>query len=176
MAKKRQRSQVKPTKQIEPLVVATAANLVPATTESSPVLPAAPTAEHPAIGRYHEHLFSLYRAQVDSFGKHLVLLSGGALTLSITYLEKIAGTQPSYKPLILLAWACLAVSLLSTLLSMYKSTGAILSASNEYPFKEANDLGGADSQWVARLNKAAVYTVVVGMCFLAVFAFMNLKK
>ena len=133
--------------------------------------------EHPAIGRYHEHLYTTYRLMSDNYGKHLVLLSGGALTLSVTYLDKIAGPTPSYKPVVVAAWVALVACLASTLFSMQQSAEAMLAAAKGYPFEEpTKELGGAHAALVLWLNRLAALTLVVGLGLLALFALLNLRR
>lgn len=145
------------------------------TTTTTPVPAGEPQAEHPATARYHEHILSMYRAQADSMGKHLVLLSGGALTLSITYLDKITGPHPAHRIVLILGWVSLLLCLVTTLFSMYKSSWAMLAAQVEYPFLEQKELGGPHAKWVVWLNRIAVISLGVGLFLLALFALLNPK-
>lgn len=51
----------------------------------------------------------------------LITLSGGALVVSITFVDRIAGGDPSYEMLLLLSWIFFSVVVLGTMLSLYLS-------------------------------------------------------
>ena len=105
-----------------------------------------------------------------------MLLSGGSLTLSISYLDEIAGPHPSHKLLLVLAWLSFVLCLSFTLFSMYSSAEAVLAATGEYPFSNTTaELGGSSSRLVVWFNRFAAAAVAVGLALLAVFAFLNMK-
>ncbi len=132
--------------------------------------------EHPAIGRYHDHILSLYRSGTASLAKMLVALAAGGLAISLTFVEKFAGPTPSYTWMLLIGWALLIATLLATLWSVYSSTESMLDAQRGYPWgvSEGKDQGGGNARSVEVLNKVAVLALTGGLMMLVVFAFINL--
>jgi hypothetical protein len=133
-------------------------------------------------------VLTLYRLQVDSYGKTLVLLSGGGLALSITFLEKIAGKTPVHVWMLVVGWGLLIATLLSSLSALLLSSQAMLKAIDGYPWSEPQpavvavggsdvpaDLGGRSATAVKVLNWVAVVVLAAGVGFVAVFALTNLN-
>lgn len=69
---------------------------------------------------YRENLVEIERDQSFEFDRRLILLSGGALGLSITFIENIVGSsEPNGVHIIVWGWALLAGCLLLALINNY---------------------------------------------------------
>ena len=132
--------------------------------------------EHPATGRFHEHLLSCYRAGTDAFAKTLVTLAGGGLAVSVTFLEKLAGPSKEYIAVLLVGWVCLVAAVGGVLTSIHFSNEAMLEAFKSYPWlRERDELGGRSAAAVKYLNWGSLLATLVGLFLIAVFAMLNLK-
>lgn len=136
--------------------------------------------EHPATARYHEHLYNLYRLKTDAFEKAILTIDCGALALSITFLEKIAGTKRLWWPALVVGWAALICALLATLLTIYFSAESMLTAAREYPWvRDPNDraapteTGGWSARATTWCNRLAIAGTIIGIAALALFSFKN---
>lgn len=56
-----------------------------------------------------------WNKSLDTVDKHTVLISSGALALSLTFVEKLGGIGSPYLLVLLLAWLCFAFTLMVTL-------------------------------------------------------------
>jgi hypothetical protein len=115
------------------------------------------------------------------YDKWILTLSGGALGLSITFIEKIA-KNPTIDTLwwLKLSWGCLILSLLSALLSLVTSQSAIRENRKEL------DLANIEQRaprlkfprwftWITNgLNWGALVLFILGTVFLCIFSFKNI--
>ena len=137
-----------------------------------------PTVDFPEHQRLHTHLLENYGRVSESFPKLILLLSGGALTLSITFLEKLVhGAHVRALWVLLAGWISLLLSLgaisFAIIASMHVSRLAIEDF-YESLRGEQNDV----DKWGNRVhlaNIAAVGLLFVGLALLAVFAALNLE-
>ena len=77
---------------------------------------------------YISHRKSLITLRVEStksYDQALLTLSGGALGISIAFIENLAARPPIVPAVLNWAWGLLAVALLSTLLSFFSSQKAL---------------------------------------------------
>ena len=136
--------------------------------------------ENHELGRYRETLVQGRDDAQASFDKAIMTLSGGALGLALGFVR--AGATPSWAPVLWVAWACFAGSLLSTLFSFRSSFRSFDSAleqlgstlDRERIYSET--VGGQAARLTARLNTAALSLFLVGVLALAVFVGVNLDK
>jgi hypothetical protein len=157
--------------------------------------------------KYSQYLKDRYAGHVDqhkmlhgfSFemgGKHdqwVLTLSGGALGLSITFLDKIASHPlPCTKYVLGISWACLAFSLLAAFYGIHFSGKAISRQieilDQEYSHfilttTEENPEGTTPPNSINEFNKVtdiwsalARYFTVIGVSLLCFFCFLNLRS
>jgi len=115
------------------------------------------------------------------YDKWILTLSGGALGLSITFIEKIA-KNPTSETLIwlLLSWSCFVFSLLIALLSLLTSQSAIRENRKELDesYKETRPPRLKFPRWFTRLTNAlnwgSLTLFVLGTAFLCIFSFKNI--
>lgn len=117
------------------------------------------------------------------YDKWILTLSGGALGLSITFIEKIA-KNPTADTLIWLklSWACLIISLLAGLLSLVTSQSAIREHRKELDI--ANSEQRAPRLKFPKrftyatniLNWGALLLFIIGVVFMCIFSFSNIDQ
>lgn len=127
------------------------------------------------MARYHDHVLNLYRLKTDAFEKALLTINSGALALSVTFLEKIAGAKRAWWGALFLGWGALIVGLLATLLTIYFSAESMFKSAEQYPWTDrGSDTGGRWSRATIAMNVLAISGTVIGIAALAVFSFKNL--
>jgi len=104
--------------------------------------------------------------------------AGGALVLSITFLEKIAPHPEKWTSLLLVAsWGMLLIALLFNLISHFVSQRAFddFLAAFDQSFRSGlpYELNSRVTRMAVRLARAAAAAFVVGVGLLATFAFVN---
>jgi len=117
------------------------------------------------------------------YDKWILTLAGGALGLSITFIEKIAA-NPSFHTLVWLklAWAFLVFALLAALISLITSQSAI--RENRRELDSANTEGRAPRlsfprwfTWLTNfLNWTSLIAFIAGVILLCVFSFKNIDS
>lgn len=117
------------------------------------------------------------------YDKWILTLSGGALAISITFIEKIAN-HPTAETLIWLkfSWASFVVALLISLYSLLSSQSAIRENRDELdssyregrsPMMEFRKL----HTYLTNLcNWGSLFAFIIGVIFLCVFSFKNIDK
>ena len=71
---------------------------------------------------YRNILIHSEQKSIESYDKSLLTLSGGALAISLVFIEKIIGNTEMDVPTILfLAWTCWVITIIGTLASFYFS-------------------------------------------------------
>jgi hypothetical protein len=135
---------------------------------------------------YHSTWQAYHEAELEISGRYdkwVLTLSGGALGLSITFIEKIA-KNPTAETLFWLeiSWTCLILSLLSALLSLVTSQSAIRENRQEL------DLAHSENRaprlvfprrftWITnKLNWGSLLLFIVGVVFLCFFSFKNIDQ
>lgn len=148
---------------------------------------------------YEEKLYAIYQAQrteTDKFAleiagryeKMLSLLAGGALAVSVTFLEKIAPHPvPWSRPIIGGAWFALVLALVATLVALFQSQNAlrkkIENLDREYREKLYPDVGEAN-EWlshtenpfadkVVRWSSVSRWSAIAGLVLLVAFSLIN---
>lgn len=124
-----------------------------------------------------------YRYASDSFDRAIVLIAGGAATLSVTFVDRLLAKAPRLTFLVLMAWIALAGSVLAITMSHYPAARAAMLAAERYKAKMAglstDDLSlaiDARNRMAMRLSVLAGILLAVGLFLLAVFAYTNLPE
>lgn len=120
--------------------------------------------------------------QVDSartLDRTILTLSGGALALSITFVNQIA-PQPKSVWALSVAWGLFTLSLLLTLLSFLFSQYALDEALKDYDASYSNSprnsLKNRYSGLTQKLNLFSVFSFVIAVSFLIFFAQFNVMN
>jgi len=117
------------------------------------------------------------------YDKWILTLSGGALGLSIAFIEKIAkNPTPDTLFWLKISWGCLVISLLTALLSLVTSQSAIRENREEldsaHSEKRAPNL--IFPRWFScitnGLNWGSLLLFILGVTFLCVFSFKNIDQ
>lgn len=120
--------------------------------------------------RFREWLVQAHHTASQDFDKAIMALAGGALGLSLTFVDDYA-PNPTDKWLLAVSWGLLALSLLVILVSYLTSQSALLAAIGRIDRDEEARGGG----WLTPvLNWVAASALVVGVVFLVLFALYNL--
>ena len=117
------------------------------------------------------------------YDKWILTLCGGALGLSITFIEKIA-KNPTPDTLFWLkfSWGCLVISLLAALLSLVTSQSAIRENRNEIDLAHLEKRAPSLSfpKWFTcitnGLNWGSLFIFILGVIFLCIFSFKNIDQ
>ncbi|MEM6796669.1 MAG: hypothetical protein AAF725_22040 [Acidobacteriota bacterium] len=125
---------------------------------------------------YRAHCVKAHQQAQADFDKTVLTLSGGALGLSITFVEKIASpTTSQFKWLLLAAWAAWLLSVSAVLLSYF------FSIKDLWHLIEQIDEGEkiVKKRWYAHLtvsfNVLGMVTFIFGVIAIAVFAYQNVN-
>jgi len=136
-----------------------------------------------------ENIYKATRQWYDSaelevsgrYDKWILTLSGGALGLSITFLDRIAGRSiPCALPCLVVSWTLLVLSLLLALASLVTSQSAIREARENLDTENAGEVitGPPVPRWFSQvtnlLNWGALFAFIFGVGLLCVFSFSNL--
>jgi hypothetical protein len=131
-------------------------------------------------------LFDAIREGSQSFDKAILTLSAGAFGLSLTFIREIVPhISPETFYMLIVAWICFGVSMLSTLISFLTSQRAckkqieILEKYflNDNPCKpKESPPKNKPSVWTNRLNIFSIVVFIIGVIFLATFTILNLRE
>jgi hypothetical protein len=120
-------------------------------------------------------------SQSSAFDKYLLVLSSGALALSLTFVREVAPfPKASTYPFLVLAWFTFAFAIGSTLTSLLLSQKA-LQQQREIYAQAVRDNDWPPTQhtllscWVGRLNWLSLGSFVTGAFLLSIFATVNLS-
>ncbi len=121
---------------------------------------------------YRQWLVQTHHEATKDFDRSVLVLAGGALGLSITFIHDIA-PNPTHKLLVGTSWTLFAVALLATFLSYLASEGVHLKRIAD---EDAGTEWGRSYLGIATtgLNVLAAIGVVGGFVFLVTFALYNL--
>ena len=129
------------------------------------------------IKKYREGLVETQRKLNESYDKLIITLSGGSLALSITFLKDIVGSDKINCPLFLLiAWALFVLSLASILLEILFGIKAHKKAIRQIDDGSIYEekVGGNSSFWSSAGHWVASISLILGLIFIAIFAFKNI--
>jgi hypothetical protein len=131
-----------------------------------------------AFLEYREALNRQGAEQLAAFDKTLLLLATGALSLSIVFVEKMAGEAPVFKDLLAVAWGFFTFSILLNLFSYVTSW---LDTVHEIRFMDRNHQGdwrqahdNFPRALTIGLNFFAGLLFVIGVIILLRFAYLNM--
>jgi hypothetical protein len=139
--------------------------------------------------------YVIQRSEADRFAleigaryeKMLSLIAGGALVVSLTFIEKIAPSPLLYTRWVILpGWILLAVGVISSLIAIYQSQNAIqkkienldteISQKLDPENKELQSIESSSNPHAPKVRKAnliSLYSTLLGLLFLITFAFLN---
>ena len=127
---------------------------------------------------YRNFLVQAKQKSIDSYDKSLLTLSGGALAISLIFIENVIGASKMDVPLVLIfAWICWVNTITWTLLSFYLSHIAM-----KKTIKQVDDgviynetPGGCYTCIISILNAVDGLFFIVGVILVMVFAIVNLN-
>jgi Ca2+/H+ antiporter len=142
--------------------------------------------DHPALARYKvhlEHRKMLHDAYLEVTGRYsraILTLSGGALALSMTYVEKLQTNLSGHgKGFLIASWITLGSSLAMALLALYLSGRATQTAiennDKEYVSREKTpDVATAAihngfSAWTQHFSWIALLLFLIGIILISIF-------
>lgn len=121
--------------------------------------------------RYREALQRSEDVSSDEFDKVMVSLSGGALAISITFINQIA-PEPKNFYLCIAAWVSFAIAMTCTLISFRTTQEAMREQAIilERVLNEGSSFGvNKWDIWTKRLNNCSLITFVMGVALLILF-------
>ena len=121
--------------------------------------------------RYREALQKSEQEMSDEFDKVMISLAGGALAISITFINQIAPDPKSFW-LCISAWIGFTLALLCTLLSLGTSREAMTRQVKDLDRVFADGGKFKKNSWdtgTVILNNAAISSFIVGVAFLIFF-------
>lgn len=113
----------------------------------------------------------------NNYDKHLISLSGGALGVSIAFINNIIGNNPiHYQNCLLWAWILWIVSIVTILVSFFSSHRAIEKAIRQVDNREVYEkhLGGGWDKVTSTLNIISGVAFLLGMLLIIFFIYHNL--
>src|SRR5690349_13943391 len=132
--------------------------------------------ERPEIAAHHAHLLDAHLRVAESYPKTIMLLSGGSLTLSLSFIDKLVGEPgPVFLRSLHLGWILLVISLSTIAAAMLLSLGLLERVTDNYPQFLAGTytLAAWRPRLLKVLNIAAAVTLVLGLLALVLFAAEN---
>ena len=106
----------------------------------------------------------------------MLTLSGGALVLSVAFLSDV-WSNPSWVPLLIVAWASFALSVGAMLLAFPVATkridDQIVEITHDIYRGTTKTTPPKTHPWIARLNTTALIFFVVGLIAIGAFATIN---
>lgn len=127
---------------------------------------------------FYKQLTEAHLKVAEAYPKTVMLLSGGSLTLSVNFWEKVVGPEPLRAVWALrLGWFLLALSLLVIVLAMLLSLGSLERVLENYDAYMAGKFPQTRRrQWIQVLNVGAAGALVGGLLALVVFASCNVRE
>lgn len=121
---------------------------------------------------YRQWLVQAHHTATRDFDRAVTVLAGGALGLSITFMNEIA-PNPTHKGYVGASWTLFAIGLLATFVSYVTSQGVLLKRIYD---EDAGEGWGKSYLGIATtsLNVIAGIAVIAGFACLVVFALYNL--
>jgi hypothetical protein len=124
---------------------------------------------------YRKHLVEARQKAQADYDKTVVLLAGGALGLSLSFLKNIVGKQTPKLPCALaVGWGLLVISLVFILASFCVSRFALGSAIRQFDDGRADGHRGCWAAITETCNIIAGLLVVAGIALVVLFAYANL--
>jgi hypothetical protein len=138
-----------------------------------PVAPLAATVKE-RLGQYRALLAKLEVQSQTSYDKAILTLSGGALGVTVTFIEKVV-KNPVALEIALGSWICWSVSLTCVLYSFYASTKALRHAILKLDKGELDpdEPGGWAGRGTEVLNFASGFFFLAGTFMFVLFMYRN---
>ena len=124
---------------------------------------------------YRNHLTDQESKSYEDYDKALLVLSTGAMGVSIAFIKNIVGDGTiSYPSLMIASWWVWAGSIFALLLSFKMSQNAFRKASEEFDSDQPREqLGGHFDVWTDRLNYAGGICFCIGVVLMMIFVTLN---
>ena len=120
---------------------------------------------------YRDHLIKTRQRSQTEYDKAILILSGGALAVTISFVKDIVGGHASGMPLLLISWVCWGISCASVLYSHYSSVVAHNEAIDAIDNEREPDI--ASDKLTGVLNRVSGGLFLLGLLFFCVFAYVN---
>lgn len=132
------------------------------------------------LEKYQQVQLTAYEKAQEEYDKTVITLSGGAIAVTFSFIDKFLGDAPIKQPIfLLLAWGSWGLSVTSCLFSYYSSVLSlrkILSKlSNEEEVSNKNP-GGICASITEILNFLSGFLFLVGVFSVIYFVYCNLEK
>jgi hypothetical protein len=165
-----------PTQTVSPT---TAAPAVTAVTVASSTQTAEPSEFHKKVAEYRNGLVASYQRMQGEFDKAVLVLSGGALGISMTFIKEILSGRPTCTGYFLGAWIFWGISICATFSSYFTSAQLQQKAIEHVDKKDIYVVfdemtKSAWYRWTSWLNIAAGICFVLGVAMMIVFVGLNL--
>ena len=127
--------------------------------------------------KYRDLLIEARQRAERSYDKTLLSLSAGALGISFAFVTDIVPADKiAHHVLLMSAWMCWGLSMVSVLLSFVTSRKAFTRAILEVDEGEGGRLGGRWDKATTTLNLVSGSAFIVGVCILIAFVWCNLGR
>jgi hypothetical protein len=126
---------------------------------------------------YRKDIITQKAESTKSYDQAILTLAGGALGISIAFIENLAARPPIRHDLLNLSWGSLTLALLSTLLSFFASQQALSRHVTIWDELYRNPDADKTNNWsraTAILNFLSVIFFIAGIVLLVWFASVNL--
>jgi hypothetical protein len=129
-----------------------------------------------ALAAYHAHMESRKSHQTallevsGRFTQWMLTVSGGALALTITYVEKMTPTLANGSGWLMASWITLSASVLCTLFSLHMSARATLNAIKHEDSWYLSRLKNPDEVFASPINSCSEHTGWLSVVALITFA------
>jgi hypothetical protein len=123
---------------------------------------------------YRNHLVKTRQASQSNYDKAVLLLSAGALGVSMTFVKDIVGDPKKayWMPLLMVAWICWGISCASVLYSHFASVSAHDESIAALDDEREPDI--ASNKMTGFLNVTSGVFFLVGLVLFCVFAYCNI--
>lgn len=129
-----------------------------------------------AMREYRSHLVEARQKSQDDYDKTIVLLSGGALGLSLTFMTDVGGATGSDNVAVLLCgWGCLAFSIFLVLVSYYMSRETLSAEIRRIDAGESQSGTGRLRCVTESLNIGSGLSLLTGLVLVGKFAFQVMR-
>jgi hypothetical protein len=121
---------------------------------------------------YRRHLVETRQKSQDAYDKTVLVLSAGALGVTINFVKEILGGHPVSTAFLLLAWICWGVSCATVLYSHFSSVAAHNEAIAALDADREPNEGSNKVTKILNIVSGALF--LFGLLFFCVFAYSNL--
>lgn len=132
--------------------------------------------ENQAQERYLTQLLEIYKYSTTQFDKYVLLLSTGALVISVGFLNQVIPlNQAKWTVVLYVGWISMVLTILFALLSQYfamRAAKRMISAVQDE--EDLVELYKVVNKPLVLLNKACIIFVVIGISFIVLFAILNI--